>query len=171
MTSPPQILALDLSLQGTGWCRDGETGRIRTSLRGMERIDLITGTVKALLDDVDLAVVEGYSFGSQGRSVCQIGELGGCVRLMLYRLGVRYVDVPPSTLKKYAAGRGNCGKDEMIAAAIRRFGFEGTSNDEADAFLLWCMARHAYGEPVADVPQRQLAALDVVTWPSLEDAS
>jgi hypothetical protein len=40
----------------------------------------------------------------------------------------------------------------MIAAAIRRFGFKGSDNNEADAYLLWCMARHAYGHPVARVP-------------------
>jgi len=169
VTSAPRILALDLSLTATGWCLDGECGRIRTSLRGMERIDAIARQVQALARDVELVVIEGYSFGSKGRSVFDVAELGGCVRFLLHRLCIPFVCVPPATLKKYATGRGNCGKDEMIAAAIRRFRFGGSDNNEADAFLLWCMARHAYEDPVARVPQPQAAAVRAVAWPALEE--
>jgi hypothetical protein len=31
----------------------------------------------------------------------------------------------------------------MIAAVIRRLGFKGRDNNESDAYLLWCMTRHA----------------------------
>jgi len=175
MADAPRILALDLSLRRTGVCRpDGATSCITTgSLRGLERIDAIVRNVQELCrcEAAELLVLEGYSFGSQGRSVFDIAELGGCVRFLLYRLGIPFVDVPPATLKKYATGRGNCGKDEMIAAAIRRFGFAGCDNNEADAYLLWCMARHAYGDPVATVPAVQTAAVGVVAWPALREAA
>jgi Holliday junction resolvasome RuvABC endonuclease subunit len=166
----PRILALDLSLVATGWCLpDGTTGRIDgAKLRGMERIDSIVRQVQSLARGVDLVAIEGYSFGSQGRSVFNIAELGGCVRFLLHRLEVPFVEVPPSTLKKWATGRGNCGKDEMIAAAIRRFGFAGTTNDEADAYLLWAMARHAYGVPLVKLPMAQEEALSKVVWPGVD---
>jgi Holliday junction resolvasome RuvABC endonuclease subunit len=165
----PRILALDLSLVATGWClADGTTGRIDgTKLRGVERLDHIVRQVQALTRGVDLVVIEGYSFGSKGSSIFNIAELGGGVRLLLYRLGLPFVEVPPSTLKKWATGKGNCGKDEMIAAAIRRFTFAGCDNNEADAYLLWAMARHAYGAPVAAVPQVQADALGKVVWPAV----
>jgi Holliday junction resolvasome RuvABC endonuclease subunit len=166
-----QILALDLSLVRSGVCRpDGTTTCIASKgLSGAARLSAIVDEVRGFCrdDDVELVVLEGYSFGSKGRAVFDIGELGGCVRLLLHRLGVPFVDVAPSSLKKYATGKGNCGKDEMIAAAIRRFGFEGSDNNEADAYLLWCMARDAYGEPVASVPQVNAAALEKVVWPGL----
>lgn len=169
MNQGPRVLALDLSLVRTGVCEpDGTTSCIATGkLRGMSRIDAIARQVQALVRGVDLVVLEGYSFGSQGRAVFDIGELGGCVRFLLYRLSVPYVDVAPSSLKKYAAGKGNCGKDMMIAAAIRRFGFAGTDNNEADSYLLWCMAREAYGHPVAAVPKLQAEAITKVSWPDL----
>jgi crossover junction endodeoxyribonuclease RuvC len=165
--SRPSILGLDLSLTATGYCRDGECGRIVTKLRGWERVACILQTVQDLAGDADVVVVEGYSFGSRGNTLFQIAELGGIVRFDLCRNGTPYVDVAPGTLKKYATGKGNAGKDEMIAAAIRRFGFEGSDNNEADAFLLWCMASHAYGEPVATVTQVQAEALAKVDWPAL----
>lgn len=166
----PRILALDLSLMRTGVCGpDGATSCIAIGeLRGMPRIDAIARQVQALARGVDLVVIEGYSYASANQAH-QVGELGGCVRFLLHRLGVPYVDVAPSSLKKYAAGKGNCGKDMMIAAAIRRFGFAGSDNNEADAFLLWCLARHAYGCPIAEVPAAQAVAVTKVAWPALDE--
>jgi crossover junction endodeoxyribonuclease RuvC len=163
----PRILALDLSLTHTGVCSDGETSCISTAgLRGVVRLDHIVRQVQSLARGVDVVVLEGYSYGSRGRSVFDIGELGGGVRLLLHRLDIPFVEVPPSTLKKYATGQGNAGKDAMIAEAVRRFGFPGHSNDEADAWLLWCLARQAYGAPVARVPAAQLKALSKLEWPA-----
>ena len=154
MTQPvPTILALDLSLTATGYCRDGQCGRITTKLR-----DLAAGA--------ELVVLEGYSFGSQGRAIFQIGELGGVVRFWLWGHGLPTVEVAPSTLKKFSTGKGNCGKDAMIAAAIRRFGFEGCDNNEADAYLIWCLARHGHGDPVASVPIVQAAVAEKIEWPA-----
>ncbi len=165
--SAPTILALDLSLTATGYCLDGESGVIRVKSKGMQRLWDIRHRIVPMADNADVLVLEGYSFGSQGRSVYQIGELGGVIRFAAFVTGTTTVEVAPSTLKKFATGRGNSPKDAMIAAAIRRFGFEGSDNNEADAFLLWCMARHAYGDPVADVPQAQAAALEKVQWPAV----
>ena len=165
-----RILALDLSLTATGWCLDGETGLIKPKTRGMERLDnILTDVLDTWRDrQPDVVVIEGYSFGSQGRSVYQIGELGGVVRREFWRRRIPFIEVPPSTLKKYTTGKGNANKDAMLAAAIRRFGFAGVSNDEADAFLLWCMAMDAYGLGQVTVPKLQRAALDAVEWPVLE---
>jgi Holliday junction resolvasome RuvABC endonuclease subunit len=168
----PRILALDLSLTRTGVCRpDGSCSVIRTGhLRGMPRIDDIARQVQSLARGADLVVIEGYSFGSQGRATFDVAELGGCVRFLLHRLGMQYVDVPPATLKKFATGKGNSPKDAMIAEAIRRFGFAGFDNNEADAYLLWCLARHAYGVPVVDVPKVQAEAAGKVAWPQAVEA-
>lgn len=173
MSEAPRILALDLSLTRTGYCLGGglagcETGVLETArLRGMERLDRIVRDVQQLARGGHLVVIEGYSFGSQGRAVFDVAELGGCVRFLLHRLGMPYVDVPPASLKKFATGKGNSPKDAMITAAIRRFAFQGSDNNEADAYLLWCMARHAYQHPVVQVPQLQAAALEAVSWPAL----
>ena len=163
-TARPRILALDLSLTCTGYCLDGETGRIASRQKGWERVDEIRKAIGALLIGVNVTVIEGYSFASTGRSVFQIAGLGEIIRYTLWRTGRPYVDVPPPTLKKYATGKGNSPKDAMIEAAIRHFGFRGSGNDEADAYLLWAMAMHAYGRPVARITKRQQEAVAVVEW-------
>ena len=170
----PRILALDLSLVATGWCLpDGTTGRIDgAKLRGMERIDHIVRQVQALARGVDLVAIEGYSYASPNQAH-QIGELGGGVRLLLYRLRVPFVAVPPATLKKFATGSGAAKKTAMVVAARERFGLTTTTDyNECDAYLLWAMARHAYGAPLVDLPQVQTAALSKVVWPEFgEDAA
>jgi len=166
VSAAPSILALDLSLTASGYCRDGECGRITTQLRGWERIAHIMRIVRDLAAGVEIAVLEGYSFGSQGRAVFQIGELGGVVRFWLWGHRIPTVEVAPSALKKFATGKGNSPKDAMIAAAIRRFGFGGHDNNEADAFLLWCLAREGYGEPVATVPAAQAQVARSIAWPT-----
>jgi crossover junction endodeoxyribonuclease RuvC len=166
-----KILALDLSLTHTGWASDvaglPAAGSIRTAqLRGVERLDLIVREVQALARGTGLVALEGYSYASPNQAH-QMGELGGPVRLLLYRLGIPMVVVQPSGLKKFATGKGNANKDQMLAAAIRRYAFAGTDNNEADAWLLYWMARRR-----EDASWRGTAyeheAFKKVQWPTLE---
>lgn len=57
--------------------------------------------------------------------------------------GIEYANVHSATLKKWATGKGNASKDEMVAAGRRRFKPTGPSDDEIDA--LWI---HAYAHEV-----------------------
>ena len=54
--------------------------------------------------------------------------------------GVPYQGVPVGTIKRHATGKGNAGKEAMIAAARAR-GFSPTDDNEADALaiLLWAI--------------------------------
>lgn len=53
----------------------------------------------------------------------------------------RYQGVPVATIKKHATGKGNAGKEEMIAAAKAR-GHQPTDDNEADALAIlhWVLA-------------------------------
>lgn len=48
---------------------------------------------------------------------------------------IPYSGVPVGTIKKHATGKGNAGKDEMIAAARKR-GFEPQDDNHADAIAI-----------------------------------
>jgi crossover junction endodeoxyribonuclease RuvC len=177
-----RLLALDLSLTSSGWARQGvgvvETGALRPGprLSGAARLAWVCDRVVELMgtgeDRMSLVLLEGYSFGSQGRATFSIGELGGSVRLTLHRLGVPFVEVPPAVLKKFAVGSGQASKDEVLLAAARRGGdaFVGSSNDEADAFWLLVAGyaaaalRSASVEPLLRMPALQVAALEQVDW-------
>jgi crossover junction endodeoxyribonuclease RuvC len=58
------------------------------------------------------------------------------VHFWLFQRQVTTVPISPATLKKYATGRGNAVKDEMMAAAIHRFCIASDEDNKADAYLL-----------------------------------
>lgn len=157
---------------------DGTVRRITTSFTGMPRLAAIRDAVMLLArgSKADLVVIEGYSMGGQRGSsgIGQaLGELGGVVRLALYDKDIPYVDVPPSTLKKVATGNGNASKEEVLAAAIRKLGYDSHHNDEADALWLRECALMAYGVQSDGVGRMvtkdQADTLAKVAWPSLAD--
>jgi crossover junction endodeoxyribonuclease RuvC len=82
-----------------------------------------------------LVLIEGYSFGSKGGQSFDRAELGGILRDRLCDLAP-VIEVPPSSLKKWATGKGNAQKAEVVSAVSRRFDRSFTNDDEADAFAL-----------------------------------
>lgn len=161
-----RVLGLDLSLTATGYAYNDEVvGVLKPRGRGPARLAEIRDWIVYVGQDADVVVLEGYAFARPNQAH-QLGELGGVVRLALHDRRIPYVEVPPALLKRFATGKGNATKDAVLAAAIRRFGFEGDSNDAADAWLLRVMGLTAYdGEPVTDY---QREALGKVAWPKLD---
>ena len=86
---------------------------------------------------LDIAM-EGTVLASQAALV--LGELSATVRLTIFD----YFDdkrkfplkVPPMTLKKYAAGKGNAKKQEMLLQIYKRWGMEFLDDNAADAYSL-----------------------------------
>lgn len=167
-----RVIGLDLSLTATGIATDTGTSTITTpKLDGMERLDRLRSLIRVAAQDAHLVIIEGYAYGA-GRSggtthSHALGELGGVIRLDLYDRGIPHVDIPPATLKKYATGKGNASKAEILAAAIRRLGYPGADHNEADAMWLHAIGRDAYQLGLPHVPLSHRAALDKITWPNL----
>lgn len=165
-----RVLALDLSLTGTGWATSIDDYGTETKpgkLRGVERLHawqdwLIAKTTSTRFD---LAVIEGYAMGARGRAVFSIGEWGGISRLSLYQMGIPYVEIAPSTLKKYATGKGNAPKPDMRMALYKRTGLDVSDDNAVDAIWLLAAAYQQYGEPLFDVPKAQSDALSKPAWP------
>lgn len=166
------ILALDLSLTATGWATSlDEHGVYTPDSKGTERLhELYMWLMHATWADtdepgVDLAVIEGYSFGSRGRSVFNIAEWGGVARFTLYRIGVPFVEVPPAVLKKYATGKGNSPKPTMRMELYKRTGLDIEDDNTVDALWLLAAAHQATGDPLWDMPKANVEALGKVEWP------
>lgn len=137
-------LGIDLSLTGTGLVAV-EGNELHFSERfepkaksGPERLEEIHNKVSGMIAVTvpKLICLEGYSFGSKGRGVFQTGELGGVIRVLLHKRGIPWIEIPPSQVKKFAAGMGNCGKDIVLQQVYKRWGMEFKTSDEADAFVL-----------------------------------
>lgn len=95
-----------------------------------------------------VACIEGYSYASTG-TLAQLGEWGGIVRLALYRRGIAFCVVPPSTLKKATTGRGDAKKPDMRRHVDAKHGpLPATvSDDIIDAIALAHFLAAACGEP------------------------
>jgi Holliday junction resolvasome RuvABC endonuclease subunit len=180
------VTGLDPSLTSFGFARieDGAaavTGRATPRTRGHERLDYLLSTVAEWAAPADLCLLEGPAYAAKGSSVIDLGGLHWLVRHHLWSLGVPYAVVPPALRAKYITGKGNAPKDQVLAAAIRRYPqvmLDG--NDEADALVLAAMGADHLGQPLAAVPQAWRAVLTQVAqsgkrrgkpaiiWPELD---
>lgn len=80
--------------------------------------------------------IEGFSFGSKGTADREIGWLGFQMRITFHECGWNIVEVPPTTLKAYTCGTGTAKKELMLQQVYKRWSYETSDNNEADAFAL-----------------------------------
>lgn len=165
-----RVVGVDLGLGQTGVATVDGTVLLRPGRRtGPDRLcwlrdavlDIALGFGGRLGHDV-LVAVEGYSYGSKGRSVFDIGELGGVVRAALWDAGASLLVVPPSTVKKYATGSGTKAKEFVWEACRKRAGEEVVSLDEADAWWIRQIGLRLVEPDAPDlvyVPDAHVAAL------------
>lgn len=132
--------------------KDFQVKAVSTSPLGKEvanrlaRYDTIVHAVDSFLSTIHPGVVmlEHYSFGSRNGGE-YLGELGGLLRWHLIDHTPNLIEVPPGTLKKFVAEKGNAKKDIVAAKIARRWGVELDSGDEYDAFGLYVMGLCAAG--------------------------
>jgi crossover junction endodeoxyribonuclease RuvC len=85
--------------------------------------------------------IEGFSFGSRGSGVDFQYGLGWGIRTRLYALGIKYYDIPPSCVKKFASGKGNSDKRALAVAVKERWNYFHSSDNVTDAFILAQMVK------------------------------
>ena len=102
-------------------------------------------------------VMEHYSYASTGRAF-QIGENGGVLKNRFYTSGVTVEKVAPTSVKKFATGKGNADKQMMQDAFIEATGIDiklvlgqtetqwNPSSDIIDAYWIAKYAEENYGQ-------------------------
>jgi len=81
--------------------------------------------------------IEGYSFGSRGGRMADLAEFGGLLRNeILTGFSVPLFEIPPTSVKKFATGKGNTGKIAVATALIKRYDVEYETDDEYDAYAI-----------------------------------
>ena len=167
------ILGIDPSLTSTGICVMSEDGEVLTTMAinsefaGAKRLHDIKEQIKPIVkippSEKPITFIEGYSFGSKnGREV--LGELGGMIRLLLYETGVLFVNVPPTTLKKYATGKGTGDKVAMAIGVIKGWGVDFPTTDQTDAYAL-CQFGRGYLGLVDNLTAFKKEAIEAVKNP------
>ena len=163
------ILALDLSLTSTGYSHNGETGVISVDQTGPYRLWLIKKEIENLVIkfSIDVVAIEGYAFSSRNSQAHSIGELGGVIRLLLWELGKPVVTIPPTCRAKFATGKGNASKNEVISSVSAKTGLVWSNpgaDDKCDAWVMEEMVLCHLGNPRFSWPVAHMAALEKVDW-------
>lgn len=162
------VLAWDLSLTSTGVCMpDRPPFCIKPKFGvGVERLAYLRWEYERITEEAqpDLIVVESLPTNTGGRfDTSGLAMAHATFQLKMYDLGLDFTYVNPAQLKRYATGLGNAKKDLMLAEAVRRLGYQGSSNDEADALWLWEMGvDHVTGEH--HVPDAHRAPMRAIEW-------
>ena len=142
------VVGIDLSLASTALAAlhtgTGElfVHRVRSTGKTTDTLAMKVARYRALSADIAAAAlacaplavaIEGAQFStSKDTSAHRRAGLWWRTVDLIDAAGVPVVEVPVSTVKKWGTGKGNAGKDMMLAAAVRRWE-QVTQNDEADA--------------------------------------
>lgn len=170
------IVGLDLSLTSSGVVCGEERFSIFSEHKGPERLADISSQLLTFLNAIDDPglVIEGYSFASRNSHAHAIGELGGVVRLALWQRGIPFVEVPPTCRAKFATGRGNASKSEVVSAISARTGLvwggKG-ADDMCDAFVLEEMGLTALDRARFFWPEINRSALLQIDWAPIATTS
>jgi crossover junction endodeoxyribonuclease RuvC len=173
-TSAFMVVGLDLSLTATGIARVGTVSepegvftikskgkKTDTVADRAQRLNDLDHSIRVMIPSGATVVVESPAYNQTGGSHHDRSGLWWLVVSSLVAQRYRVIEVPPQLVKKYATGKGNASKMEVMAQAIRRYGGFGIDNDnEADALVLAMIGRRLIGSPRDDVPKINLSALD-----------
>jgi len=97
-----------------------------------------------------VVVCEGAAAFQRGKAAVRVShELRGAVKAAVWHQAsllddesrVSYLEIQPQDLKRFATGKANADKPEMVAAARRMCGYQGEDDNVADALLLLEWAR------------------------------
>lgn len=173
-----RIVGLDLSLTATGVAdiTRGAPSTVRTiKSKGAKDATLGDRSVRLhnLAADIltasciaDVVVIEQPAYNQTGGSHHDRSGLWWLVVDGLAFEPLRMVEVTPQAVKKYATGKGNASKDEVLAAVVRRYpNVEVANNNEADALVLAAIGARLNGHPIEEsLPKANLDALAKVRW-------
>ncbi|MFJ1461813.1 hypothetical protein [Nocardia sp. N2S4-5] len=173
------IVGLDLSLTSTGiavigtgrpWCATIESsGKADAPWESRyRRLGDLVLRVRAAITPGAFVVLEAPAYSRTTGSQHDRSGLWWMVHDRLVGSGCTVLPVGPNLRAKYATGKGNAGKDAVLAAAVRRYAdIAITGNDTADAVVLAAIGCRLLGRPIDDpMPKTHLAALDTIRIPT-----
>jgi len=115
-----------------------------------KRIIFITSTISNFLEnhlkDLKLTLIEGISYGSTGDGAAQLAALNYYIRIFLYQKNIPYKEIPPTTLKKFVTGVGNCKKNLMLKEVYKKWGVDFTDDNICDSYGLARLGQHIFSK-------------------------
>jgi Holliday junction resolvasome RuvABC endonuclease subunit len=150
------ILALDVATT-TGWCDAKGSGVWKCAVSSIKNEEKILGKYvggKRLMkfeknltehieqNDIRLVVFEkAFIYHSKDRRPNFASfEMIGVLKMVCAYKNVKMMEYITQHIKKFATGKGNAGKEQMIASAEARYGVRMDDDNEADALHLYHLA-------------------------------
>lgn len=168
MSITASVLGIDPSLTATGLALpDGSTKTIKytpRSLMGDIRLKVI---YEELLREIEIhsvthAIIEDLP--AHAKSAGITGKAQGVVRLACLMSNVPFVTVVPSSVKKFATGKGTADKPDMRMELYKRTGVDQKDDNQVDAFWMREMVLNYFGLGSIDLPKANLEGLTKIQW-------
>lgn len=115
------------------------------------------------LPEKSIVAIEGFSFSSKGQGVSTQYGVGFAIRFALISRGMMYIEPTPTQVKKFASGKGNTPKDGLVLPIFKQWGFEHSSDNVRDAFILAQMAKSLQKD--AKLTKYQREVMDMLMKP------
>lgn len=163
-----------MSLTSTGVSFGDQQFVISPNVTGVERLKYFAEEFEKIFDSLDspALIIEGYSFASRNSHAHSIGELGGVLKLTAFNMAIPVVAVPPTSRAKFATGKGNASKSEVVSAVSAKTGiiWQGKgADDKCDAWILEEIGRVRVGSERFKWPAVSLDALEKVDFSPLDE--
>lgn len=185
LTAGPVAIGIDQSLTGFAMtamnCENTsayETWVYKSPYSGVRRLADIRWWMESKFDFLDSQHCRVTDIAMEGtvlasHSALKLGELAAVVKLTIwdyfdgnlnsvepYAEHIRRpLQIPPMTLKKYAAGKGNAKKQEMLMQIYKRWGLEFNDDNAADSYALARLASGAVLGPIEEAIVEQIKDL------------
>lgn len=171
MTSPDDVVGIDLSLTATGVAAgDGTLHAVTSKPPTQDTLAGRAARLDGIIDDIlttwpisagALVVIEAPSLGQGARSG-QVHERGGLWWSFVcwcFRCDITVTAIPPATLKKFATGSGVAQKADMRMALYKRAGLDIADDNQVDAWWLREAGLHLTGQPTLNLPKTHVDAI------------
>lgn len=116
----------------------------RDESAGMRLIRLRSKLNEILISEKINLVVFERPGGQHKNAIIVQSEIQGQIKTVCEDHHIEYRAYSSQEIKKYATGKGNCGKPAMIKAANDKLGYPGKNDNEADALWLFEIANRDY---------------------------
>lgn len=139
-----KVLALDVATT-CGWCTETSSGTWKLTPKKDESKGMRLIRFKAKLREIceleKISLIVFEQLATYGKFPNFVGaEMQGVLKLFCTENNIEFKSYPPTVIKKFGTGKGNAKKEAMIEAA-KKFNSEVESDDEADAIILFQLAK------------------------------
>ncbi len=110
-----------------------------------------------------IALIEGLAFMAHNTTaLVQLSALNYFMRERLMSMGIPFIIVAPTTLKKFITGSGKGDKDKMMMEVYKNYGFEATDNNECDGYALAVCGLALLGKSSIKLNKSQIEVINLL---------